>query len=244
MGPVRLTEGLNRFLAQGLSPGALIELDPTEAHHLSRVLRLGPGAQILLLNGQGQEYLGTVERIRRRAVYVKVHILVREEPPPDKDLILGLPLLKKEHSLFLAEKAVELGITKLIPFTSSRTVAKAGPYFEARLRTRALQALKQCRRLWSPQILPPKNLEDLKIAAALKVFAYEKAPEKTLKEVLKSFNGSSLALLSGPEGGFSKEEATFLQEKGFIPVSLGPYILRAETASFYLMSQAHAWAYL
>ncbi len=244
MGLVRPDEGLNRFLAQGLSPGALIELDPAEAHHLSRVLRLGPGAQILLLNGQGQEYLGTVERIKRRAVYVKVHTLVRQEPPPNKDLILGLPLLKKEHTLFLAEKAVELGMTKLIPFISKRSVAKPGPHFEKRLRSRTLQALKQCRRLWAPEILSPQDLKDLKIEASLKVFAYEKAQGKTLKEVLDAFEGSSLALLSGPEGGVATDEVELLERKGFIPVSLGPYILRAETASFYLMSQAHAWAYL
>ncbi len=244
MGPPRSYQGLNRFLAQGLAPGALVSLAPEETHHLARVLRLKPGDQVLLLNGQGEEYLGTIERLTRQKAWVRVNQLLRQEPPPSCSIILALPLLKKEHTFFLAEKAVELGVTKLIPFLSKYSVVKPGARFEERLRARTLQALKQSRRLWALEILAPRALRDLEIEAAGKFVAYEKAQGRSLKRALKDFSGPSLALISGPEGGFAPEEVALLEKRGFVPVSLGPYILRAETAAFYLMSQAHAWAYL
>jgi len=244
MGAPRPQKALSRFLAKGLSPGAQIYLDEGEAHHLTRVLRLKEGAEVILIDGEGHEYLGVVERIRRKEVLVLSKRELRAEPPPEKEITVFLPLLKRELTAFLTEKAVELGVTRLVPFFSTRTVAKAGENFRKRLEERALQALKQCRRLWALRIEEPSPLEALEIAADLKLMAYEAEKERSPKGLLACFSGRSLALISGPEGGFALKEAELLKEKGFLPITLGPYILRAETAALYLMSLAHSWGYL
>ncbi len=244
MGNNQLIPKLNRFWAGDARPGHTLQLDPSEAHHLLHVLRLGEGDLISLINGKGQEFEGHIARIKGKKVWIKVLKLRRTEPPPKKEIIFILPLLKKDYTLFLAEKAVELGITKLQPFYNQHTVLRPTDHLRTKLEARSRQALKQCGRLWALTIEPLRPLWELEIPAERKIFAYEKETSLSLKTVLNGFKGQSLALLSGPEGGFTPEEAQRLREKGFIAVSLGPYVLRAETAAFYLMSLAHAWAYL
>ncbi len=238
MGDARSQKSLNRFLAQGLSPGALVWLDEGEAHHLIHVLRLKEGAQVILIDGCGHEYLGEVQSIKRKEAKILVLRLLREEPPPEKEITLLLPLLKKENTSMLVEKAVELGLKRVVLLITERTVVHGDKRFREKLNKRALQALKQCRRLWALEIKGPISLQNLREEAELKILAYEGEEEHSLKEVLEGFSGKSLALLSGPEGGFSGPEVEFLRSKGFISVSLGPYILRAETAAFYLMCVA------
>ncbi len=238
MGDARSQKSLNRFLAQGLSPGASIWLDEGEAHHLIHVLRLKEGARVILIDGGGHEYLGEVQRIKRKEAKILVLKLLRKEPPLEQEITLLLPLLKKENTSMLVEKAVELGLKRVVLLLTERTVVHGEQRLREKLKKRALQALKQCRRLWALEIEGPISLQSLREEAELKILAYEGEEERSLKEVLEGFSGKSLALLSGPEGGFANSEVEFLRNKGFIPVSLGPYILRAETAAFYLMSVA------
>ncbi len=239
MGNARSPKILNRFLAYNIHPGALIYLEESEAHHLCHVLRMKDGAEIILIDGRGHEYLGKVQEIRRSLVKVLVTEFVRKEPPPQREIIFLLPILKKEKTSFLVEKAVELGISKVVVLNTERTVVRPGQDFRSKLERRALQALKQCRRLWALNIEGPLDLNLLKVEADLKVFAYERETKQTLPKLLEGFSGKSLAIISGPEGGLSGKEVEFLIKEGFKPVSLGPYIMRAETAAFYLMSIAH-----
>ncbi len=236
MGDARSKKALARFLAPGATRGQKIFLSPEEAHHLRDVLRLRPGEEVLLLDTSGREFLGRVERIRRGEVLVAVGELVRTEEPP-KEITFLLPLLKKDHLSFLVEKAVELGIKRVMLVKTARTVPHAKEGIREKLYRRAAQALKQCGRLYALEIEGPLALEEAaKLPAARKVFAYEAGGEKLPAEALVA---ESLLVLSGPEGGFSPEEVRKLQEEGFESVTLGRYILRAETAAFYLMCMAH-----
>ncbi len=235
----RFSKHLKRFLASNISPGALIYLEEHEAHHLAKVLRLREGSKIILIDGLGNEYLGKIVEIKRTQVKVLVKEFLRREPLPQVEIIFFLPLLKKENTSFLIEKAVELGISKVILITTERTIIRPGEDLRSKLERRALQALKQCHRLWALKIEGPLNLTSINIQADFKIFAYEKETKQNLYELFKSFSGKRVAIISGPEGGFSEREAKFLLQKGFKPVSLGPYIMRAETAAFYLMSIAH-----
>ncbi len=230
-------------MAPGAVPGQRVLLDPQESHHLQHVRRLREGAEILILDLKGHEFKGRVQRLGRR-VWVEVLELVREEAPKAPELVLGLPLLKKDHLSFLVEKAAELGVSRVILYCSRRTVVKPGPNLVPKLGARAAQSLKQCGRLWPLIIDGPKPLSSLaEEEVPYKLVAYEKEKSLSLKEVLKRIPSrpDKLLFLSGPEGGFSPEEASFLQQKGFFLVHLGDQILRAETAAFYLMSVAHFW---
>jgi len=220
-------------------------LNPEEAHHLRHVLRLGPGAKILLLDTQGKEYLARVERTARREVWVKVEKLWRQEPPFTKEIILALPLLKRDLLGFLVEKAVELGIHTVVLMETQRSVAKERRNLRQKLERRALQALKQCRRLWSLHLEGPWPLAKVaRMEAHKKLVAYEREENPLSPASFNIENHQRLLLVSGPEGGFAPEEIALFYTQGFESISLGSYILRAETAAFYLMCLAHSQNFL
>ncbi|OAG28020.1 RsmE family RNA methyltransferase [Thermodesulfatator autotrophicus] len=236
-----LSKDLACFLAEGIKPGVPYWLNPEESHHLKNVLRLKAGEKLALLDLEGREYLGKVLKIDKAGVLVKAESLLRYEEPLKPKLIFLLPLLKKDWLSFLVEKAVELGVYEVIPVLTERTVVKPGPNLTAKLEKRARQSLKQCRRLWPLHIKEPLPLSKAaKITADLKVFAYERESQKTLAETLKtSLKVKSACFITGPEGGFSRQEAALLLKHQFKPAGLGHLILRAETAALYLMCVAH-----
>ena len=141
---------------------------------------------------------------------------------------------------------MELGISRVVPYVSSRTVTRPGKHLEERLKARALQALKQCGRLWPLEISPSLPLKEaVKTPGELKILAYEKEEGKSLKEALKVASPrKSIILVTGPEGGFAAEEVALFEEEGFLVVHLGRRVLRAETAAFYLMSLVNFWCLL
>lgn len=229
-----------RFFAAEAAPGKWLALSPSEAHHLREVLRLKEGAEIEIVNGRGEVYPARVIRIQKDEV--RVHLLGpgRRESPPAYRLEILLPLLKGGRTEFLVEKAVELGVTTIRVFYGRYGARKPGERIGSRLRERAVQALKQCGRLWLPEIYPPVPLSEAleEARAPDRFFAYERGGEP-LSRAFTPFS-RDLALVVGPEGGFAPEEEKLLKEKGFRPLTLGPYILRAETACLFLMS---VWRY-
>ncbi len=231
---------LPRFFAPEIRPGEPLELAPDEAHHLRDVLRLREGERVLLLNGKGQEFEAEVVKVRREGVWVFPKRLSRSEPKSALRLEILIPLLKGGRTEFLVEKATELAVTRVFPFTSRYTVRSPSDRTHERFRRRAIQALKQSGRLWLPEVEPPDELENIlpRLRSGKRYFAYEKGgqPVAQVFETLPE----DLILATGPEGGFSEEEAELFERYGFVPVDLGPYILRAETAAFFLMS---VWRY-
>ncbi|WP_022853434.1 RsmE family RNA methyltransferase [Thermodesulfatator atlanticus] len=239
-------QSLTRFLAPGITLSKPYLLSAEESHHLKDVLRLKAGDKIILLDLAGQEFMGEILKITKKGTLVKALTLLRREDPLFPQVIFLVPLLKKDWLSFLVEKAVELSVTEIVPVITERTVAKPKENLVKKLEKRALQSLKQCRRLWPLKINTPQSLAQVaEMDADLKIFAYEKEREKNPKEILKASSAfKKILVLTGPEGGFSEKEAAFLCEKGFIPTCLGQYILRAETAALYLMSIIHFMFFL
>ena len=219
-------------------------LSEEESHHLVRVLRKKEGEKIKLINGMGVEYEGEIIEIVKKGKTLKAKVrilkLLRKENLPSKKIIALIPLLKGDKTEFLIEKGTELGITKFIPFQSDYTVVKPSSKLKERLKIKAINALKQSGRLYLPEINSPVNLKvflsENPFSSSFKIVALPGGELYSKDLANKVFNSKEIVLISGPEGGFSKDEENLLKNQGFISFSISPYILKAETASLSLMS--------
>ena len=219
-------------------------LSEEESHHLIRVLRKKEGEKIKLINGMGVEYEGEIIEIVKKGKTLKAKVkilkLLRKENLPSKKIIALIPLLKGDKTEFLIEKGTELGITKFIPFQSDYTVVKPSSKLKERLKIKAINALKQSGRLYLPEINSPVNLKvflsENPFSSSFKIVALPGGELYSKDLANKVFNSKEIVLISGPEGGFSKDEENLLKNQGFISFSISPYILKAETASLSLMS--------
>ena len=227
------------FIDRPLTAGDLIELPRDKAHHAFNVLHLQHETVRLVSNGRG--YFAEVFREQDRGLAR----ILSEDPSVNElssDITLCMALIRREKFELVIQKATELGVSRIIPFVSSRCVAKDRQERAEKIMRRreaiALEAAEQCKRNRVPEVLAPVKLSDLKgFLSDVNIAAYEKAGTKamSLKDVLPA---SSLTAVVGPEGGFSEAEVELLQEFGFSPVTLGNRILRAETAAYYICSVA------
>ena len=227
------------FIEQPLSAGDLIELPRDKAHHAFNVLRLQHETVRLVSGGCG--YFADVYREQERGL---ARILSKDPAVNElsSDITLCMALIRREKFELVIQKATELGVSRIVPFVSSRCVAKDRQERADKIMQRraaiALEAAEQCKRNRVPEVLAPVKLSGLKdFMSEVNVAAYEKAgtQAQSLKDVLPA---SSLTAVVGPEGGFSEAEMEILQDFGFSPVTLGNRILRAETAAYYICSVA------
>ncbi|MEW6217947.1 MAG: RsmE family RNA methyltransferase [Thermodesulfobacteriota bacterium] len=214
-------------------------LDGEEAHHLSTVLRLGPGAAIELLDGQGSVYQGEVLAASRRQVRVRL-LEQRWQPPPARRLILAPALLKKKGFDLVLQKATELGVHALLPVLSHRCVAQAKDEV-ARWPRLVREAAKQCGARYLPELLPPRPLADLAVGRGLGLALHESAGEDLAAFLARSAPPADLLCLVGPEGGWDPEDMGDIRAAGLVPVRLGPRILRAETAALAAAAILQLW---
>jgi 16S rRNA (uracil1498-N3)-methyltransferase len=219
--------------------------DAGEIRHLRRVLRLKVGDPVTLLDGEGQEYAAVLENLSPQRVSFSLpqNPVASPRESPLK-LILGQGLLKSSKFEWLIQKATELGVTEIIPFTSLRVIPRLDDGQASSRQSRwekiAAGAAKQCGRAKFPKIHPPLSFEEAlaqTVEGALKIFLWEKGNRGTLGDILTKPSPVVYALV-GPEGGFSEEEAARMREAGFLPVTLGPRILRAETAGLVVATLA------
>ncbi len=214
---------------------AVIE-DPTEIRHLTKVLRLKSGDPVILFDGEGKEFQAEIAGISRRRILFRL----REEPvgaisESPAEIILGIGLLKSTKLDWLIQKTTELGVNEIIPFYSLRVIPRpeelAAQTRLTRWRKIAAEAAKQCGRARVPGIHSACSFAEALEAfpQSTKIFLWEKEVENSLQDAMGSFRPSIFAL-TGPEGGFSEEEARQAEKAGFLPVHLGPRIRRAETA--------------
>ncbi len=208
-----------------------------DAKHASRVLRLKKGDIIEISNGQGKDFSARIffVSVERIDLDIIEELTLITESPIDITLCSGM--LKDNKMDFVIKHVTQLGITKWIPFFSERSIpspdAKRMEKRGERWKTIAGESLKQCRRSRLPEIHPPINFEillTLPESSDLKLAFWEKASTK-LAAVKGEETVSHVFILIGPEGGFSETEIDLAEQKGFISCSLGPRILRAETAS-------------
>ncbi len=217
-----------------LQPGVTVSLDAARAHYLARVLRLGIGDTVILFNARDGEWRARITGCERRAAQLRVEDLLR--PPqaePGPSLWFAPP--RRTRLEWLVEKAVELGVTRLCPVITARTVARLQR--PERLRSIAVEAAEQCRRMSLPEIAPARELgavlAEERVPALL--FADEGGAGRPLLTALQTHPGA--AFLVGPEGGFTAAERAMLRARPeVVPVGLGPTILRSETAALYMLS--------
>lgn len=215
-----------------------------DVKHIYKVLRLNCGDEVVINNEQGKEYLGEIEEITKQYVKVKIieEIEINSESNLDITLFQGLP--KSTKMDLVVQKCTELGVNTFVPIITSRVDVKLKGEFKKldRLQRIALEACKQCKRARVPKVLEPidfkemiKSLEDMDLV----VVPYENATGngiRTMKNVIEKNALKNVAIIVGPEGGFEEEEIEALEEKKAYIVTLGPRILRTETAGFVCVS--------
>jgi 16S rRNA (uracil1498-N3)-methyltransferase len=220
------------FVPNDLSAGTTFEADPQQSHYLAHVLRLGEGAEVLLFNGREGEWSAAVTTRSKKAVRLEVRELQRPQPPLP-DLVYCFAPLKQGRLDYLVQKAVEMGAGILQPVVTQHTqVPKLGL---DRLRANVVEAAEQCGILAIPEVRDTEKLERLLAgwdAERRLIFCDEDASTNNPMPALAAVTERKLALLVGPEGGFSEEERKMLRALPFVtPIPLGPRILRADTAA-------------
>ncbi|MDR2000957.1 MAG: 16S rRNA (uracil(1498)-N(3))-methyltransferase [Zoogloeaceae bacterium] len=222
------------FCSATLAPGANIALPPDAAHHAAKVLRLGEGDRIILFDGRGGEWTG---RLRHAGKTVNAAIesfnADDRQPPVSITLAQGLPAADKMD--WIVQKAVELGVTRIVPVACRRSVIRlSGERMERRVahwQAVAIAACEQCRRNLVPEITPLIELPQfLGAAAADDNTRLILAPGAETRLAGLPKPASAITLLIGPEGGFEDSELAAAASAAFHPVSLGPRVLRTETA--------------
>lgn len=215
------------FVRQSLSADAAVELNPSQANYLGNVLRLGRGAEVLLFDGSSGEWLARVTETGKKRMALSVISRTRE-PEIIPDVWLAFAPVKRAQTDWLVEKATELGVARLIPVMTQRTVAERVK--RERLESIAIEAAEQCGRTLLPDIAPPIALKALLAVAPDRQLYF--ADEQGGGPPVESFEPCPALILTGPEGGFTEEErAAVCGAPNAVPISLGPRILRAETAA-------------
>jgi 16S rRNA (uracil1498-N3)-methyltransferase len=223
------------FTGEDLGAGRAIELGAQPSHYLQHVMRRRAGDAVRLFNGRDGEWSATIAEPARKCV----RVLVNEQTRPQdhvRDIVLLFAPIKKAPMAYLVEKATELGVARLQPVVTART--QGGHVSAERLGAYAIEAAEQSWRLSVPEISPPASL-----TAALEVLSKETRvlycderrealPALQALEAERAHKGRAWAILIGPEGGFDAAEQSMLaQRPNIVPVSLGPRIVRAETAA-------------
>jgi 16S rRNA (uracil1498-N3)-methyltransferase len=216
-----------------LASGKQIELDDENGHYVRTVLRLKKDAEIILFNGTGGEYSGTVAEVSRKTVLIQINKWLERNVESPLLVTLGLGISRGDRMDFSVQKAVELGVNQITPLLTERCVVQ----FKGEKKPQRLlhwqkivrHAAEQCGRTTLPELA---GIDHLLLWAG---------KQQGLKLFLDPFAEATLAdtepvdmhvtLLTGPEGGFSQQERDAVKAAGFIPVRMGSRILRTETAS-------------
>jgi 16S rRNA (uracil1498-N3)-methyltransferase len=225
------------FIGNQLPDGNRITITGPETHHLKNVLRLKVRARIICFDGQGTEYEAELEQLGELEIIAR--IIERRTEQPDRCRITMAQGLLTGHKMDLVvQKATELGIATLIPFTSRYCTVRDPAAAKAQRWLRiAREACKQCRRAREPEILPVHTWSEcLQMADKndLTIIFWERETGKTIRDLgdlIIRHQPSSLLFLVGPEGGLAEEEIAPAQAGNILTIGLGRRILRAETAS-------------
>jgi 16S rRNA (uracil1498-N3)-methyltransferase len=226
------------FVEAPLAAGAILPLDRDQANYLVNVLRMKPGATVLVFNGQDGEWRAELAVAGRKSVNLEVTERAREQTAAGDLHYLFAPL-KHARLDYMMQKAVELGVSRLQPVTTRRTQSER--VNSARMRANAIEAAEQCGILTIPDIGAPLTFDAFASqwdASRLLVFCDEDADVKDPVAALGAARGGGIlgtmpvSVIVGPEGGFADEERDALMGlPNVVRLSLGPRILRADTAA-------------
>jgi 16S rRNA (uracil1498-N3)-methyltransferase len=221
----------------------MLKIEGDEVKHIRKVLRLKAGDEIIVFDGLGKEFEGAIVEEGLSSVVIKIQNIFSSKRDSSLEVTLAQSLLKGEKMDYLIQKATELGVKEIIPFFSSRSVPLLEKSKKLKRHHRwekiAIEASKQCGRGVVPKIESLQDYSDMLQTASpdtLRLILWEKEGIK-LKEILERLKEKKkIFFIIGPEGGFSQLEVDEAKKTGFIPVTLGRRILRAETASLCFLS--------
>lgn len=217
--------------------GDNISISGENMHHLINVLRCKKGDEVTVSDSSGFDYTSVIEEISKENVILKITDKMKSaaEPLVKISLFQGLP--KGDKLSLIVEKCVEAGVFDITPVNMVRCVSKLTPKDFSKKKERfekiAMSAAKQSGRGIIPEVCDLISLKEFLEKSKdfdLVIFPYEEAKGYTLKNAVKGFTGERIAVIIGPEGGFSAEEVKLIESYGIKPVTLGNRILRTETA--------------
>jgi 16S rRNA (uracil1498-N3)-methyltransferase len=229
------------FVDGALAPGTLIACRADQANYLRNVLRLGPGDQILIFNGRDGEWRARIAEADRSTTTLSAETQVRpQQAAPDIDYLFAP--LKRARLDYMVQKATEMGVARLRPIFTRRTTPDR--INGARMRANAIEAAEQCGILQVPEVLDAETL----VAAIAHwdqrrrlIFCDEDSDHPDPLAALSALEPGPLALLIGPEGGFDDAERELVTSQPFaVRISLGPRILRADTAAVAALALVNA----
>lgn len=221
--------------------GEQIPLRSREVRYLIKVLRLGPGDEVTVFDGEGGEYRSDLCEDYQGGIYLAIREALSPERESPLRITLGQGLLKGEKMKFVIQKATELGVARIVPLVTSRSIpiveGEQEPLRLERWRRIAQEAAKQCGRTVVPQVEAIHELEDFcSQDEGAQIILWEEEPTP-LREVIGRIDPSrGVTVLIGPEGGFSEAEVSSAQGHGFLVAGLGQRVLRAETAALSVLS--------
>ncbi len=228
---------LRRFFIDDLLADDMV-MGGQEAHHMQNVLRLSPGDEVIIVATDGQAGIATIVSLGQREITLKLleRLTENQEAPVEIVLVQGLP--KSDKMDYIVQKATELGVTAIIPLAADESVVKYDQHKQQARQTRwqkiAVEAAKQCRRNHVPTVGAVQNLRQFLNSIGRDtqiIMLYEGQTPVGIKQVLTAHQFRRYVLIVGPEGGFSSDEVALAQEKGAQLVTMGPRILRTETAA-------------
>ena len=230
------------FAAAELRSGAKLALPEQAAHHAARVLRLREGDPVILFDGRGGEYEASLYMPGRDRVVAEVGAKrdIERESPLEVTLVQAVSTGEKMD--YTVQKTVELGVAAIHPVLASRSVVRLAGDREAKRvahwRRVAIAACEQCGRNRVPPVAEPVTVDRYRPPAQGAKILLSPAGTRSLRE----FEQGPITLAAGPEAGFSEEEEALLMRAGFIPVRLGPRVLRTETAALAALAALNALA--
>jgi 16S rRNA (uracil1498-N3)-methyltransferase len=211
---------------------APVEASPAQAHYLIHVMRLKEDDEVRLFNGRDGEWLAQIQSIKKKGCVLKIVKQLITQSKPEDILYLFAPL-KSARQDYMAQKATEMGASVLMPVMTKNT--QVSRINLERLRANAIEAAEQCNLLSVPEVRAPVTLDAALAgwdAKRMLIFCDESAKQEPPLSALASLRGKPCAVLVGPEGGFTPDERENLLRASFtLPISLGPRILRADTAA-------------
>jgi 16S rRNA (uracil1498-N3)-methyltransferase len=231
---------LTRVFVEGeLQSGSLVELPRETAAHLAKVLRARAGDEVVLFNGDGREFTGAIEKVQGWRVGVSIGAARSMDRESPFRLTLVQSVARGERMDFIVQKATELGVARIVPVLSRRSVVRLDESQsvskQAHWRAVAVSACEQCGRNRLPSVDAPQPLLNylgsLAQATAGEVLRLVLEPERARRTSASLRAASCAEIAIGPEGGFAAEELEALDLSAFTRVTLGPRVLRTETAA-------------
>ncbi|ACL70027.1 conserved hypothetical protein TIGR00046 [Halothermothrix orenii H 168] len=224
----------------------LVIIKGNDYNHIVNSLRLNPGDKLIVCPGNCRDYVATIEEIKENQITGKIIKEYKNRNEPSLNITLAQALPKKRKMDLVIQKATEIGVRSIIPLKTTRTIVRLNKKKERKKTDRwqkiAKEAAKQSGRGRIPtveRVYSLKELTQFKSNFDLIIIPWEEEQGKNLKNVLSTVNVSEISkilVIIGPEGGFPPEEIKFIEQLGGIPITLGPRILRTETAGLVVLT--------